>query len=220
MHLSQRLRSTLLIMLQEAALSTTGFPVPTGYGSSPAQPSAERGTLWLLRNPARQPPPAAGAGAAGAQAGTRGGAGEEEGAEPDRRGPLLPVFRSAPYSAEAARQRAPSTTARILVLDDGCTCRAPLAAAILQSMLRWGGGACSRLAGQPPTPPRLVQHAPAPPPTPGPPLWRFASALLAASWPSRWMSRWRRRRSGRRRRVPTASGWCRWRERWRSRCRR
>jgi hypothetical protein len=135
MHLSQRLRSTLLIMLQEAALSTTGFPVPTGYGSSPAQPSAERGTLWLLRNPARQPPPAAGAGAAGAQAGTRGGAGEEEGAEPDRRGPLLPVFRSAPYSAEAARQRAPSTTARILVLDDGCTCRAPLAAAILQSML-------------------------------------------------------------------------------------
>lgn len=68
--------------------------------------------------------------------------------------PLLPVFRAAPYSAEAARQRRPSPTARILFLDDGCSCRAVLAQALLQTMLRWvgrqqaGGWATGSAAGR------------------------------------------------------------------------
>ena len=40
---------------------------------------------------------------------------------------LQPVFRAAPYRAEAARQRAGGTTARLLFLDEGnhCRCAAP-----------------------------------------------------------------------------------------------
>lgn len=98
--------------------------MPSGYGSGATTlPPATAGMLWRLRNPERQPADggpaeAAGMGAASSQ-------------------PLVPVFRAAPYPAEAARQRRPSPTARILFLDEGCSCRAVLAAALLQTMLRW-----------------------------------------------------------------------------------
>ena len=126
--------------LQEATLSTTGFPVPTGFGSGSALPPPGSGMLWRLRNPARTDAPArrrAGGGAA---------AGGDEADDADRP-PLVPVFRAAPYSAEAARQRRQSPTARILFLDDGCTCRAPLAQALMAGMLRWVLG-CWLLAGR------------------------------------------------------------------------
>lgn len=124
---------------------TTGFPVPAGYGTANLPPAAGSGMLWRLRNPERDPPaatspraPAAGAAARrrpGPQPGTRTATDGASGA-PGPATPVVPVFRAAPYSAEAARQRRPSPTARILFLDDGCTCRAPLAVAVLQGMLR------------------------------------------------------------------------------------
>ncbi|KAL4431051.1 hypothetical protein ABPG75_006307 [Micractinium tetrahymenae] len=110
--------------VRDSPLVTTGFPVPAGYGSSPATlPPAGGGMLWRLRNPERQPA----GGAFGAGGGGMGGSFGQQ---------VVPVFRSAPYPAEAARQRRPSPTARILFLDEGCSCRAVLAAALLQAMLR------------------------------------------------------------------------------------
>ncbi len=101
--------------------------MPSGYGSGAATlPPASGGMLWRLRNPERQPARAAPADA-GHAAGSLGA-----GSSP----PLVPVYRSAPYRAEAARQRRPSPTARILFLDEGCGSRAVLAAALLQAMLR------------------------------------------------------------------------------------
>ncbi len=128
-------KSTDLRALQEAILSTTGFPVPTGFGSgAAAPPPAGSGMLWRLRNPPREGPPTeppavqrrSGRAPAGSSAGSEG-----------QRPPLVPVFRAAPYSAEAARQRRQLPTARILFLDDGCSCRAVLAQALMAGMLRW-----------------------------------------------------------------------------------
>lgn len=111
--------------LQESPLVTTGFPVPSGYGNSAVPPPPAAGArLWQLRNPERQPADGA-SGQAGAAAAAGAGGGP----------PLVPVFRAAPYHAEAARQRRPSPTARILFLDEGCSCRAVLGAALLQTML-------------------------------------------------------------------------------------
>ena len=130
---------------QEAALMTTGFPVPAGYGSANLPPPPGSGMLWRLRNPPRPEPAAAAGGRRVAPAASGGPGGGDVGT------PVLPVFRAAPYSAEAARQRRASPTARILFLDDGCTCRAVLAQALMQGMLKWvlarrgrAGGRASR----------------------------------------------------------------------------
>lgn len=127
---------TSLFMVQEAALVTTGFPVPAGYGTANLPPPPGSGMLWRLRNPPRD---VAAAGARRAPArGQPAGAGCSGGGGSGSMGDqIVPVFRAAPYSAEAARQRRPSRTARILFLDDGCTCRAVLAQALMQAMLRW-----------------------------------------------------------------------------------
>lgn len=112
---------------------TTGFPVPAGYSTAASlPPSAGSGMLWRLRNPPRGT-----AAAAAAADGTADGASAQA---PSSQGgpPLVPVFRASPYSAEAARLRRPSPTARVLFLDDGCSCRAVLAQALLLSMMRCG----------------------------------------------------------------------------------
>ncbi|GAB4817705.1 hypothetical protein N2152v2_004751 [Parachlorella kessleri] len=49
--------------------------------------------------------------------------------------PVRPVFRAAPYAAELARQRQLKDTVRILFLDEGNSCRAVLAVAVMQYML-------------------------------------------------------------------------------------
>ena len=91
--------------------------------------------LWRLRNPPREGPPAAEPAATRLRTSSTAQAGGSASSEAQRP-PLVPVFRASPYSAEAARQRRQSPTARILFLDDGCTCRAVLAQALLAGMLR------------------------------------------------------------------------------------
>ena len=85
--------------------------------------------------------------------------------QPQQPPQLLPVFRSSPYAAEAARRRAQSPTARILFLDDGGACRAVLAQAVLQSMLRCGGGGGVKTSSLAP---------------PAPSVWHRLSACLPA----------------------------------------
>lgn len=130
---------------------TTGFPLPSGYGSPASIPQQGSGLLWQLRNPPRDAPLAP----ARTRPGT-GGAGQPTGGSSSS--DLVPVFRAAPYSAEAARLRRPSPTARVLFLDDGCGCRAVLAQALMHAMLRCAlrgegcsSGACAgRRAGRVP----------------------------------------------------------------------
>ena len=86
------------------------FPVPAGFVAPDARPRA-----WP-QLPSRQPlhagsrPHENDCGASAREAQPHGVA-------------LQPVFRSAPYRAEAARQRAGGTTARLLFLDEGNHCR-------------------------------------------------------------------------------------------------
>jgi protein-tyrosine-phosphatase len=120
---------------QGAGLST-GFPLPTGYAegsATPPAPSRSRGEYDFFATGQRLRALKEHRAAAAAAATDRS---SQRGPSPSTiHPPLRPYYRASPLLAEFQRQRDRSTTARVLIVDEGGEFRAILATALLRAML-------------------------------------------------------------------------------------
>lgn len=110
------------------------FPVPAGFVAPDARPRAWP-QLPSRRAPREGPRPSEGDCVLCAREAQPHGA------------VLQPVFRAAPYRAEAARQRAGGTTARLLFLDEGNHCRCAATPGCSTALLLFVHTSCAFTAG-------------------------------------------------------------------------